>query len=253
MATFVTLAKISVCDFLFLFFYMLPSFSVTPSYKVEESISLFYSDFRLSDTIQNRQDLYNGIKWTNKYRKFDVSQFLFSDLFLQGTVTMNSKTYKNVRLKYDIVNDEIITPVSLQDIVQLNKEMVDSFSLVFDGKRYSFVNIKKDTLDNLSGYLQQLYMGNSSLFVKHKKSYLTSADPDSEGTFNESHTIYFVTGDYFHNLTGRKSLYKVLRGDRVDEVKSFIRENKLKVSKKIPSSFTGVIRYYDATSNTDQK
>jgi hypothetical protein len=226
---------------------------MVPSYSLGQSVSQAYLTIQLSDTIQNKQDLYNGVKWTNSYRKFDVNQFLFSDLFLQGTVTMNSKTYYNVRLKYDIVNDEIITPVNLQDIVQLNKEMVDSFSLVFDGKRYNFINIKKDTLNFFSGYMQQLYRGNSSLFVKHKKSFSTSAEINSDGTFNESHIIYFMTGDYFYPLAGRKSLYKVLMEDRVDEVKSFIRENKLKVSKKTPSSFTGVIRYYDAISNTELK
>jgi hypothetical protein len=219
------------------------------AYSGEESVFLLCEAVQISDTIQKKQDLYNGIKWTNSYRKFDVSQFLFSDLFLQGTVTMNSKTYNNVRLKYDIVNDEIITPVNLQDIVRLNKEMVDSFSLVFDGKRHSFVNIKNDTLNNFSGYLQQLYRGNSSLYVKHKKSFSTSADINSEGTFNESHTIYLMTDGYFYPLAGKKSLYKVMRQDRINEVNSFIRENRLKISKKVPASFTGVIRYYDAISN----
>lgn len=219
------------------------------------STSCSYSALQDPDSIQNRQDFYNGIKWTNKYRKFDVSQFLFSDLFLQGAVTMNSKTYNNVRLKYDIVNDEIITPVNLEDIVQLNKEMVDSFSLLYDGKEYSFVNIKNDTLNNFSGYIQHLYRGNSSLFVKYKKSFSTSADMNSDGTFNESHTIYFMSDGLLYPIEGLRTLYKVLMSARIDEVKDFIRENRLKVSKKNPASFIEVIRYYDAISqnNIDQK
>ena len=205
------------------------------------------------DSIQNRQELYNGIKWTNKYRKFDVSQFLFSDLFLQGTVTMNSKTYDNIRLKYDIVNDEIITPVNLEDIVQLNKEMVDSFSLQYDGRKYNFVNIKNDTLNNFSGYIQQLYSGRSSLFVKYNKSFSTSDDMNSDGTFNETQTIYFITEGLIYPITGIRTLYKVLMPDLIDEVKDYIRESRLKVSKKNPASFIDVIRYYDAIShiNTD--
>jgi hypothetical protein len=162
---------------------------------------------------------------------------------------MNSKTYNNVRLKYDIANDEIITPVSFEDIVQLNKEMVDSFSLQYDGKKYRFINIKNDTLNNFSGYLQQLYRGNSSLFVKHKKVFATSSDINSDGTFNEVHTIYFITDGLIYPLMGRRTLYKVLMEDRIEEIKHFIRENRLKVSKKIPDSYIEVIRYYDAISH----
>jgi hypothetical protein len=47
---------------------------------------------------------------------------------------------------------------------------------------------------------------------------------------------------------GRRTLYKVLMEDRIEEIKHFIRENRLKVSKKIPDSYIEVIRYYDIIS-----
>ena len=209
------------------------------------SNSLEYSGLNKQDTIMTKQDLYNGIRWTNNYRNYDVSQFLFSDLFLQGSVTMNKKTFNNVRLKYDILSDEIITPVNLADIIQLNKEMVDSFSLVFDGNKYSFINFRYDSLNKFSGYMQKLYCGNSSLVVKYKKSFTTSPNSNSDGTFTETRNVYFIEEGSFHRLKGMRSLFDALNGDKEVELKNFIRNNKLKVSKRFPSSFIPVIKYYD--------
>ena len=38
--------------------------------------------------------------------------------------------YNNIGINYDIYNDEIITKTNLGNLLQLNKEMVDSFTLV---------------------------------------------------------------------------------------------------------------------------
>jgi len=89
--------------------------------------------------------------------------------------------------------------------------------------------------------------------VKYNKSFSTSDDMNSDGTFNETQTIYFITEGLIYPITGIRTLYKVLMPDLIDEVKDYIRESRLKVSKKNPASFIDVIRYYDAIShiNTD--
>ena len=49
-------------------------------------------------------------------------------------------------LKYDIFKDELLTPVDPGGILQLNKEMIDSFSLSFQNKTYRFEKIQEDSL-----------------------------------------------------------------------------------------------------------
>ena len=102
----------------------------------------FSSNILVQDTTNERQILYNGTIWTNRYHRIKGDQFLFSGLFLPATVSKNGKTFKNVSIKYDIYSDEIITPVNSEDILQLNKEMVDSFTLSFENKTYKFTNIQ---------------------------------------------------------------------------------------------------------------
>ena len=89
--------------------------------------------FRLvrNDTI-DIQILYNGRAWRNLYYKIKGDQFLFSPEFLPGSVTIEGKTFSNLQLKYDIYNDELIIITDNGIILQLNKEMIDLFSMIFD-------------------------------------------------------------------------------------------------------------------------
>ncbi len=197
------------------------------------------------DTMKNRQLLYNGISWTNRYHRIEGDQFLFSPLFMPGTVSMNGKTFKNVRIKYDVFSDEIITPLNMEDILQVNKEMVDSFSIYFEDKLYRFTNIRNDTLKELTGYVNILYNGNTPFYVKYKKSISPSSSPKSDGHFIQNHMMFLVKDNQVYNINGTRTIFRVLNAD-IDQIRNFIKKNKLKISKKIPESFVPVIMFYDS-------
>jgi hypothetical protein len=205
------------------------------------------SNISVQDSIKERQVLYNGTIWTNRYHRINGDQFLFSGLFIPATVSKNGKTFKNVRIKYDIYADEIITPVNSEDILQLNKEMIDSFTLSFENKIYKFTNIQADTLKGFKGYVNVLYIGKSALYLKYKKTITPAVTFQSDGAFNQTDQIYFKKGNSIYPLKNIDDLFKILTTQK-DQIKNFIKKNKLKVSKKIPESFIPVIRYYDSIS-----
>jgi hypothetical protein len=200
------------------------------------------------DTTKNRQLLYNGIEWTNRYHRITGDQFLFSPVFMTGTVTINGRTFKNVRIKYDIFSDEIITPLNGEAIVQLNKEMVDSFTLSFENKVYRFTNIRNDTLKDFTGYINLLYKGSSSFYVKYKKSISPSSTPRSDGYFIQRNMMYLVKEELIHPIDGTRTLFRVLNTDK-EQIRNFIRKNRLRISGKIPDSFVPVILFYDSLRN----
>ena len=94
-----------------------------------------------SDTLPDNQFFFNGRVWRNYYSMVEEDQFLFSKDFLPGEVIMRGRTYSDVMVLYDIFKDEILTPYKPVGILQLNKEMIDSFSFFFLNKRYSFIKI----------------------------------------------------------------------------------------------------------------
>lgn len=199
------------------------------------------------DTLKEDQILYNGIAWRNQYYMVKGDQFLFSKEFLPGSLTINGNFYRNIAINYDIYNDEILIPKNHGNIVQLNKEMVDSFTVVSGGVKFRFVNTQEDSLPEIKGYANELYRGNCILFVKYKKEIQQLAVDDKYDLFYQTFRIYLLKEGKINQITGKKGLLKLLQ-DEKNQVKSYMKKNRLRVTKKEPASFIPVIRYYDSLS-----
>jgi hypothetical protein len=200
------------------------------------------------DPLKSDQQLYNGKAWHNLYGNIKGDQFLFSKDLLPGSVTINGKSYNNLSISYDIYNDEIITPTPQGTMIKLNKEMVDSFTIKFAFKTYRFRNTLQDSLTDIKGYVNVLYEGKSSLYIKYKKEIELLAVDDKYDLFFQTYHVYFVKDGIVHQLTNKSGLLKILSQDKI-LIKDFIKKNNIKISKKDPESFIPVIRYYDSISH----
>ncbi|TAL66172.1 MAG: hypothetical protein EPN88_08900 [Bacteroidetes bacterium] len=196
------------------------------------------------DTLMKSQILYNGRIWQNLYYMVKGDQFLFSKMFLPGSLTMKGKTFKDVSLMYDIFKDEILTPIYPGGILQLNKEMVDSFSVTFQNKKYQFTKIQVDSLKGSKGYFNVIYVGKTALYVRYIKKIEKLGDEEMYDKFYQVTRIYFEKDYILYLINGKNDLIKVLI-DEKELIKNFIRKNKITISKEEPESFIAVIRYYD--------
>ena len=193
------------------------------------------------------QVLFTGKEWHNLYTAIKGDQFLFSKDFVPGTVSINGKTYIDISLNYDIFNDEILIPANKGIILQLNKEIVDSFTLGFDNKIYKFFNTDRDSLENIKGFVKVLYEGKSRLYVKYKKEIQPLAVEDKYDLFFRTYRVYFVKGGSVNQISSKNELLKVLNDQKI-QINDFMKKNKTKVSKNDPESFIPVIMYYDSLS-----
>ena len=182
------------------------------------------------------------------YRRINGDQFLFTNYFLPGTVSTYGKTFKNLLIRYDIFSDEIMIPVDREEIVQLNKEMIDSFSITFENKVYYFSKVYNDRLNAIKGaqgYFNVLYRHESALYVKFKKDISPHITDKSDGTFLQTQKIYFVNDNSVHPIAVTNDLFKALNRDEM-QIRNWLKTNNLKVSKKRPESFVPVIRFSDS-------
>ena len=201
------------------------------------------ADFQ--NPIKENQILYNGKVWRNLYYYVKGDQFLFSRNYLYGSLTINGKSFPDILIKYDIYNDEILTPTNNGFVLQLNKEMVDSFTLDFENKTYRFLNSEGDSISSIKGYVNVLYKGKSSLYVKYKNEIDLLAVDGKYDQFFQSHRIYFLKDGVDHQISRKNDLLKLLEENKT-QVKDFMKKNKLHVSKKSPESFIPVLQYYDS-------
>jgi len=207
-----------------------------------DSMSSVPGGVAMSDTIE-LQILNNGRAWRNLYYKIKGDQFLYSPEFLPGSVTIEGRTFNNLKLKYDIYNDELIMITDNGIIIQLNKEMVASFSMIFDDV-YNFKKLEVDTLNSLSGYVNVLYEGNTSLYVKYRKEILILAVDNTFDLFNQTSRIYIKKDGVIYRI-GSKGEFLNLLKDHKQEIHKFLKSNKIHVSKSNPESMAQVIEFYE--------
>lgn len=137
-----------------------------------------------------------------------------------------------------------MTPGSVGGILQLNKEMVDSFSVIFQNKRYQFIRIPYDVVTGLEGYCNVLYNGKHALYAKYGKKIDKLAVEGKYDRFYQVTRIYLLKDGTFHLLRSKNDLMRLLKENKT-EIRNFIIRNKLMISKEYPASFIPVISYLD--------
>lgn len=202
-------------------------------------------DMDLTGPYKDDQTLFNGRVWRNKYYKVREDQFLYSKVYMSGSVSIDGTTFRNVNLLYDIYSDEIITHTPNGSFLQLNKEAVDSFSIIFENTRRYFFRTDVDSVKGYKGYLNKLYSGKSSLYVKYKKEIELLAVDRKYDEFYQTHKVFLVKDSVINPVAGKRDLLLLL-GDEKAVVKSYIKKNRLFVTIKRPESLIPVIKYYDS-------
>jgi len=198
--------------------------------------------FSDQDTVRPRQLLFTGKLWENEYHRIKGDQFVFSNIFMPGAVFINGRQFNNLTLKYDIYSDELLVPKNPSEIVQLNKEVVDSFSLFVDDKEFKFIKTSRDTLKHFTGYVNLVYKGKSALYVKYKKEIASFVSDLYLGEFYSSIRLFLVKGDIVFQISNPYDIAAIYNMDKT-EVRHFFKKNKIKISGKNPESFKSVLEF----------
>lgn len=201
-------------------------------------------DLRAQDPSGEMQELYNGSIWIDYLSLVKGDQFLFSPSFLPGSVTLRGKTY-NVTLRYDIYEDQVQIPAGSFGILQINKMLIDSFSISNRGRENKFVPLEADTLPRSITFYNVLFEGSVSLYVKFLKK-IDKLNPGGENAeFYQVNRILFMRRDDLIPVNRKRDLLAAMK-DRDPEVRAFIRKNRIRITRDNPESFVPVVRYYDS-------
>jgi hypothetical protein len=122
--------------------------------------------------------------------------------------------------------------------------MVDEFTISFSGTVYHFRRIDDEGQGPPDGYVNILYDGETSLLVKYYKTIELRAVENKYDSFSDAHKIYIKKDGKPVLVRNRKQLLDLF-GEKRREIKTYLRENTLKVSGKQPASFIPVVEYYD--------
>ncbi len=177
------------------------------------------------------QVLLTGISYEDVYREKEGHPFLFEDQFYKGTLVFRGREYKEVNLKYDIYNQQVIL-YSVQNhsstwIIPPN-DFISAFSLgdkwfvkyTFLGEP-EFYQVIFDTQR-----LKCLYHWSKSRYDSdHQNNYYGSRFTDSEKT-----TCLFLE-NVLKKYDNNKSFIKCFPKESHLKIKQYLKSNRIKISK----------------------
>ena len=178
-------------------------------------------------------------------QRLSATSFSFQMCSSKDTVIFNGRRFDNLDLLYDINSDELLLRTESYPIIIMNKEMVDSFILVFDNRKYYVINAGKDSPGVLKGYVNIMYDGPSELYVKYKKNIQPLAVDGRYDLFHPDHSVYLKKGSEIVPVAGKKELLNLLE-DKKKEIRLYLKSNRLKLRQKDPETYIPVLRYYDS-------
>ena len=201
---------------------------------------------RLSDSLFNlHEDLYNGKLYTLVPDPANHPFFL-DNSWVQGTVYFSGTFSDNEIIKYDLVTDNVIIMLRFRGAsypVSINRDVVREFYI--NGHHFSFLDDFQDREKDLRpGYYEVLYDGTTGLYVRWMKSKaiskltLLTEYPLEIRCFLKKKGIY-------HLIRDNKDLINVL-SDHKEEIRSYIKTNRLRFSPRNKENAVKVLAYFDS-------
>ncbi len=193
----------------------------------------------LPDTTWLKQQIRNGRIWENRYGRVSGHEYFLTEALCEGRVTVNGREFKNLLLRYDILNDDPVLMVHPDLFIMLNSEAAGEFTIICQNREYRFVNFGE------AGYYLVLYDGKTKLLRKYVKTVKKQSYDNLYATFIEESTDYILSGGTFHTVKNRKDVALALAG-KEKEVREFIRRNTPYRITGNAESLIPVLEYFDS-------
>jgi hypothetical protein len=198
------------------------------------------------------QHLINGIEYYNLHIRSAGHKFLDKDKFYKGRVVLDKKVYKDVFLKYDIFNQQVLLliqhPSGGNKQIILNTLRIDEFEI--NGRifhKYTFPG---------TGTLFYQVIGNDEMacFYHFKKEEIPK--PVDNYTLSEftdaKKKSYIHWQSELHAFKSTRSFVRIFP-EYQSQIQAFVRQNKLRVRKLNDSQMHRLISYCNSITETPIK
>ncbi len=164
------------------------------------------------------------------------------DDWTDGSVVYWNELYENVPLLYDIQNDLIVTEHNRGNPIKLVTEQVQSFTIL----GHTFVRLIRDDNNKISdGFYDQLYHGALKVYAKHSKAYREKLETQRVIPLFDENTRYYLVKDGTFNVVKTKGSVLQVLNDRKQDVKNFIRKNRINFRDDRENAIVRVAEFYD--------
>ena len=160
-----------------------------------------------------------------------------------GYIEMLQMSLAYDAIRYDLLNDHLLIQhfsESGSHVVIVNRDYAREFQL--DGHHFFFLEMVEGDGSGLEpGYYEAGYGSGTEIWIRWKKSF--SEGSQGSGQYELSTTHYIKNNNSYFRITNRKSLLRAFP-EREDEIKSYLKKQKISVSRADTEQLAGIVSYY---------
>jgi len=237
--------KTASCKFVFTLLLAFGLFVFWQAQKFSDKVEDLYN--RTEQIYCTDDLLVNGQIYVASRSRAKGSPFFGEKRFEKGSVNIKGREFNGVLLKYDLEAQRLILRATVENekyvTIVLNSRLIDAFRI--GGQQ--FVNAEHYLND--AGFYAQVYEGRFTFLIKFKKSFRAVYDTQTpNGSYTGLKSDYFIFNDgNLENLTNKKALLNYFSPVK-NEVKSFMRKNKISYKKASMAELNQLMKYCDSIS-----
>lgn len=168
------------------------------------------------------------------------------DNWLPTVIYINSSTYDNLLVKYDLTIDNIILKTEIEEgieqLINLNKYQVDSFKLA-DSK---FINsIILNHSNESPTYYEELGKGTYSFYIKYEKVFIKEYNNLTPyGKYSSTREdLFLFYNNQLHSVDRKSAFLDHFSSKKQAEIKSFMKTNNISYRKATKQELKKLIRF----------
>ena len=223
------------------------------------SVQVSFSQNSISDSIQHEHAaknarefyrasmkenllLFNGSEYGSIGHNSFGSPFFESDSLLNGSILFMNNWYEDLNFQYDLMIDKLVMyDYKKSYSVTLAGEQIKEF--IING--HHFYRLENIASSNTAGFYENLVEGVNKLWARReKKVVLSSNAEDRTSRFTQYNSYFIQKNRLFYPVADENSLLKTME-DKKDDIKKYIRKNKIKFRKQFESAAVKVLVYYN--------
>jgi hypothetical protein len=204
-------------------------------------------DLKLREYVQSEygidQQLINGKQFYFKYFRVQHDPYFLGESPLLGEVTLNGKTYRNLRLNYDIYEQFLVLEYSLPsggvNKIILNSEYTDSFTI-------EDLCFEKLSLDERGPLFYEVIRSGDLVCYIHWEKHITAVQNDMQyyGSFTAPMRRYLLdSGKGTSTFHSRKSFTALFPEPARKELRRILRTRNIRFRNADPRELTGLIGF----------
>lgn len=207
-----------------------------------------FADLEKSELFSTENEIVNGEIWSYQ-KKYVGHPFWNENIWYKGSVTYKSIKYKNVAVRYDIHDGELIIFKEVNGenrSFKLNPNFIKEFS-IYKPNSIDTIFFEKIDLPNLniSAVFAKVFEHKSSYYINYRKTINNVVSGAYTGEYLLAPQMYANVNGQFVEFDS-KSDFIGLFAPRQNEIKKFMRKNRIKFKRKNPENLIPVFQYFDS-------